>query len=313
MSSSLLPACVLELRWLGARTAELSHPALPTPMLYLEIAACVRLAPVADGGDAIAEAAFGKLTQQLMLCNAELIGNAELIHCVRSCPMPMLPTDLPRQVLPPLLPAVAGGGGGWMKSAVDLFARNGLLALDGAMGAVALKQLRTSVLPEFERRRLALHARMRMRPQQLQYREIARRDDMRYDCALEVHDDGGGPEGEEGPRDGVPAADRCGWRELAERGAWLPLVRELLGDDGGCVLWRCGVVVSLPGAGEQYWHSDCGHQPGAATASWASLDAGVPPHEAAAPPHAICVFLPLVDLDASNGCVSCHQSVGRGL
>lgn len=110
------------------------------------------------------------------------------------------------------------------------------------------------------------------------FAEIMQRDPLRYDCRLSVEGSG------------------CElWASVARAGPWVPLAERLLGGD--CRVAGCGVVTSLPGCGEQYWHSDGGHLAGAVT-GWEGLH---DPAAAAAPPYAICVFVPLVDLTAMNG------------
>uniref|UniRef100_A0A7S1RZD9 Fe2OG dioxygenase domain-containing protein n=1 Tax=Alexandrium catenella TaxID=2925 RepID=A0A7S1RZD9_ALECA len=76
--------------------------------------------------------------------------------------------------------------------------------------------------------------------------------------------------------------------ELAEAGAWMSVVREYLGDSA--VLLFSGVVLALGNldgsdAQGQAWHSDGGHL-------YEHVDL---------PCHCLNVFVPLVDLDASNG------------
>jgi ectoine hydroxylase-related dioxygenase (phytanoyl-CoA dioxygenase family) len=55
---------------------------------------------------------------------------------------------------------------------------------------------------------------------------------------------------------------------------------------------KCGCVLSLPSCGMQYWHSDGIHR-----GKSADFDSN-----SAAPTHALCVFVPLVDLTESTGC-----------
>ena len=119
------------------------------------------------------------------------------------------------------------------------------------------------------------------------------RDPNRYDCQLS------GTLSLQGPAD--PAAPA--WEALARDGPWLPLVRRLLERDGQTMrVYRCGCVVSLPGAGEQYWHSDGAHQgPGAGWPPAEAADRCGWAEAAAAPPHNLCVFVPLVDLTHTNG------------
>jgi ectoine hydroxylase-related dioxygenase (phytanoyl-CoA dioxygenase family) len=57
---------------------------------------------------------------------------------------------------------------------------------------------------------------------------------------------------------------------------------------------KVGCVVSLPGAGEQYWHSDGAHAAAVDVDSGSAIDMD--------PPAALCVFVPLVDLTDETGC-----------
>lgn len=72
---------------------------------------------------------------------------------------------------------------------------------------------------------------------------------------------------------------------LREKAPWLPLVRALLGKD--CVCVHSGVMLSMPGSKTQFWHQDGPH-----------LNRNRLVH---LPPHAINIFVPLVDLTARNG------------
>ena len=58
------------------------------------------------------------------------------------------------------------------------------------------------------------------------------------------------------------------------------------------------VVYSRPGAGAQGWHADGDHAKGAADAGWSFDDDH---HNHLAPPYAVCLFLPLVDLNDTVG------------
>ena len=96
------------------------------------------------------------------------------------------------------------------------------------------------------------------------------------------------------PRALLSANGTDGISLLSRDATWYPLVESLLGGD--CVVKSCGVVVAMPGCSTQYWHSDGGHVGKAA--QWEDVEE---PTRAAAAPHAICVFVPLVDLSRENG------------
>jgi hypothetical protein len=76
--------------------------------------------------------------------------------------------------------------------------------------------------------------------------------------------------------------------QAAQCGAWVPIIRALLGNDFRCM---ASVVYSRPGADAQDWHTDGAHM--GPSAGWDGADAP--------PPYAICVFLALIDLDPTVG------------
>ena len=64
---------------------------------------------------------------------------------------------------------------------------------------------------------------------------------------------------------------------------WLPLIKKILGQDA--CLRHAGVIMAMPNAVAQKWHSDGDH-----------IDEDI-----VLPPHALNVFVPLVKCDVSNG------------
>ena len=70
---------------------------------------------------------------------------------------------------------------------------------------------------------------------------------------------------------------------------WIPIVARLLGSSFNRAV---SVVYSDPGAPDQPWHADGQHL---------GPDAGWAPDGVPSPPYALCVFVPLVDLDATVG------------
>eukprot|EP01051_Picozoa_sp_SAG22_P032079 SAG22_NODE_13342_length_410_cov_0.594855_1_plen_121_part_01 len=75
---------------------------------------------------------------------------------------------------------------------------------------------------------------------------------------------------------------------LGENPSWLPLVRQILGNDSVC-LWQ-GVVLSKPGCASQREHAD--GPPLFRGKTFVQL-----------PPHCLTVFVPLVDLSSSSSTV----------
>ena len=80
--------------------------------------------------------------------------------------------------------------------------------------------------------------------------------------------------------------------DALDLGAIWPHVRTALGEDA--VLRRRGLVVGLPGASDQAYHADAPRVP---PEVWAEHEAKSPTQ----PPHSLVVFLPLCDLDETNG------------
>ena len=72
------------------------------------------------------------------------------------------------------------------------------------------------------------------------------------------------------------------WAPLSNA-KWLPLIKKILGQDA--CLRHAGVIMAMPNAVAQKWHSDGDH-----------IDDDV-----VLPPHALNVFVPLVPCDVSNG------------
>ena len=76
--------------------------------------------------------------------------------------------------------------------------------------------------------------------------------------------------------------NRSAWAPLSNA-KWLPLIKKILGQDA--CLRHAGVIMAMPNAVAQKWHSDGDH-----------IDDDV-----VLPPHALNVFVPLVPCDVSNG------------
>jgi ectoine hydroxylase-related dioxygenase (phytanoyl-CoA dioxygenase family) len=119
------------------------------------------------------------------------------------------------------------------------------------------------------------------------YREIMQRDPNRFDFRLDL------PVPGDNNDDNNSNSGPC-WKALEEKGAWMSLIRSALGID--VVRVKCGCVLSLPGADEQYWHSDGVHVGPAL-----SIRRTRTTETAASPPHALCVFVPLLPLTAETG------------
>lgn len=90
----------------------------------------------------------------------------------------------------------------------------------------------------------------------------------------------------------------------------LPMAKVILGETSGGLDFDLSVVYSKPGAPDQGWHADGEHQKGAADIGW-NVN-GWKTH--LAEPYALCLFIPLIDLDDETGFTqfwpASHQSRG---
>ncbi|GKY92988.1 hypothetical protein MPSEU_000267400 [Mayamaea pseudoterrestris] len=165
--------------------------------------------------------------------------------------------DTPIPLLPTELP---------MNANAETFRQYGLVGIKDAINISHVDELYELAVSTFEK----LYALLQTKPKQ-HYKEIMRRDNNRFDFRMDL------------------ASGDDQWKKFEAAGKWKPLVKELLGEN--CSLVKCGCVLSLPGAGMQYYHSDGVH-----VGASASFDL-----EEAAPTHALCVFVPLIDLNRSVG------------
>jgi hypothetical protein len=184
--------------------------------------------------------------------------------------------DTPIPVLPTALPKADD-----ISTAKAMFDTYGLVSVHHAIQMADLLELEHYAMNEFERLYGGL---LRRKDQKKHFKEIMGRDDHRFDFRLDcgekcVTDD------DDDEHTTTP------WKRLGQTdGGWIPYVRTLLGDD--FTLLRCGCVLSLPGAGVQYWHSDGVH---------VGMSSTMDDSDSAAPVHALCVFCPLIDLNETVG------------
>ena len=221
--------------WTHHRIAKLHHPQLKDPLEYLEISCKIASHEVADE------------IVQLLLQNTSVVGNAEVLLILDDTPIPVMPTDLPKDA-----------------SAVT-FQKYGLVGMKQAVDDV--EGLRDYALQEFQRLYAAMSTH---RSKKKHFKEIMVRDNYRFDFRLDLDANGL-------------------WRDYEEKGRWKDLVEDILGPSYRLV--KCGCVLSLPSCGMQYWHSDGIHQ--GMSADFGSSEA--------APTHALCVFVPLINLSESTG------------
>ena len=150
----------------------------------------------------------------------------------------------------------------------DTFHQYGLVGMKEAMDDV--DGLYQHAMQEFERLYDALQ---KHGPTKKHFAEIMARDHFRFDFRLDL----------DPTNNGV-------WRKYEETGRWKTLVNAILGPTNRLV--KCGCVLSLPSCGMQYWHSDGVHK--GQSADFDSHDAALT--------HALCVFVPLINLTEETGC-----------
>lgn len=197
-------------------------------------------------------------------------------------------------------------------TAADLVRAAGLAVAAEALDARAVERALLAVNRRIAKAERALRE---MRPSVnvgadvFAFREMGSRGGERFDLLF--------PKGRD-PADRTDDADRedededaAFVRELAMTAPWTrTLVEPLLGSNdagsGGGASWRCdvSVVYSRPGATNQDWHCDGRHLAGAARADFDG--------DGLAPPYAICVFCPLVDLNADVGFTQFWAGSHRG-
>jgi ectoine hydroxylase-related dioxygenase (phytanoyl-CoA dioxygenase family) len=267
--SQLLEACQAvaasedyALTWTHHRESSLIHPALHDPLRFLEISGKLNL----DDKENLPTTTIDELCQHLATalednCPA-IIGSAELLLVLDDTPIPLC---CPSAV--PMIHTVESQIE--VETAKSTFNQYGLVGLTDAVDNV--DDLYSLALETFERLYAALQLKANSNNHTKHFREIMQRDDNRFDFRLDLSDN-----------DAV-------WKDVERSGRWKTLVAAILGDDYSLV--KCGCVLSLPGAGMQYYHSDGVHIGQAAT-----FDS-----EEAAPTHALCVFVPLIDLNHQVG------------
>ena len=197
-------------------------------------------------------------------------------------------------------------------TAADLVRAAGLAVAAEALDARAVERALLAVNRRIAKAERALRE---MRPSVnvgadvFAFREMGSRGGERFDLLF--------PKGRD-PADRTDDADRedededaAFVRELAMTAPWTrTLVEPLLGSNdagsGGGASWRCdvSVVYSRPGAAHQDWHCDGRHLAGAARADFDG--------DGLAPPYALCVFCPLVDLNADVGFTQFWAGSHRG-
>jgi ectoine hydroxylase-related dioxygenase (phytanoyl-CoA dioxygenase family) len=265
------------LSWTHNRVAEMIHPQLPAhhPLEYLEISGVLRHRQFADvalsssvkittSSTDDAEAKCEEIVQQLLILQPVVI--------------PVLPTHLPVVDMARCGPFLSSSSHLAAVAALETF---GVVSLANAVDEDdddELLELENTAMDTFERLFTAL---LQRKDGTRHFKEIMARDANRFDFRLDC-----------GEQENDCNNWAC-WRRLGKTsGKWIPVVHELLGED--CLLIKCGCVLSLPGTGVQYWHSDGVHL-GASLSLLNEADTAV------SPVHALCVFLPLVSLDENTG------------
>jgi Phytanoyl-CoA dioxygenase (PhyH) len=255
-----------QVEWRFRRTCSLQHPQLDRPLQYLEVSGMVSN-----------EASCRDVVNALLRLD-QMVGNAELVMCLPGTEIPLMPVELP---VDGSLESLEACGVVGISNAVP---NNNS---DDSDDSDLLKEVLDYAVRRFE----ALYEKLASSSASSQssvrrYREIMQRDFNRFDFRLDLPVPGDGGSNDDG--DGAPC-----WKTLEERGAWMPLIRSALGSNDDVVRVKCGCVLSLPGAREQYWHSDGVHVGPARSLGRTT--------ETVHPPHAICVFVPLLPLTAETG------------
>ena len=115
------------------------------------------------------------------------------------------------------------------------------------------------------------------------FREIASRSKHRFDLLIENDTD----------------LYQLVWNQVLGNDSEVPsLLQTLFHDDHTEWEMDLSVVYSKPGANHQGWHADGGHIEGDSDTSW---DESISNPTKLAAPYAICLFVPLVDLDHTLG------------
>lgn len=153
-----------------------------------------------------------------------------------------------------------------MDSAFETFQQYGLVGMKHAFDIDDVDSLYDYAIQEFER----LYQALKKHDNKKHFSEIMARDQHRFDFRLDLDPNGM-------------------WRDYEQRGRWKDLVNDVLGSSHKLV--KCGCVLSLPSCGMQYWHSDGVH-----IGESADFES-----DSAASTHALCVFVPLVDLTELTG------------
>lgn len=177
---------------------------------------------------------------------------------------------------------------------MDLLLKVGFLAMPRAIDEVALAQVQTAVSARIAAAEAILSKdfpEIDLGTTLFAFQEMSSRGRQRFDLLFE-----------EGRSDDGSATIFS----LARRGPWVEMIRAALGRKVDAATdaegqgqgakeqgLRCqvSVVYSRPGADAQDWHSDGDHR--GATSGWHG--------EQASRPYALCVFVPLVDLDSLVG------------
>jgi hypothetical protein len=259
--------------WTHHRVVSLVHPQLPEPLEYLEISAQLRV-PDEEGAASSSLESICETIVQALLQRTSVVGNAELLLVLEDTPIPLVDIQIPFASYDSTTEQDSD-----TPSAKDTFDKYGLVSLSQQNEKleeqeVNVVDLHAYALQEFERLYKALQIKIQQSQQHTKkqhFREIMARDDYRFDFRLDL--------------------DPTGlWKDFEEQGRWKGAVKDILGPSFQLV--KCGCVLSLPSCGMQYWHSDGIHQ--GASASFDSNDT-------AAPAHALCVFVPLIDLTEETG------------
>mmetsp|Transcript_4932 Transcript_4932/g.7122 ORF Transcript_4932/g.7122 Transcript_4932/m.7122 type:complete len:419 (-) Transcript_4932:135-1391(-) len=289
LESLPIPEVIQSLEWTHYRTCHLNHPQLTEPLPFVEISCRIRLlkrgdSNIVDACDHVAKRLMGEDDDNASSSDNP-IGNAEVVHILEGTPIPLLPIALP----------VLDGGN--ETSAAEYFNEFGLVGLSNVVTEDEIFALKGEALKRFEVLSDAMgkHMKNNNNKKIAHFREIMQRDVNRFDFRL---DDVGstGPNNvaidtftREGNEERKELEAIYSWQKLGRYGGWMKAIGKILGNEFSLI--RCGCVLSLHGTETQFWHSDGVH-----VGKSASFD-----DDNADPAHAVCVFVPLLDLDEETG------------
>jgi len=241
---------------------------------FLEIC-CSLESPIEEARSVVAELLLG-LLEQFCRFNSNLpLKSAQVLLLSTATRLPLM--SLPNGIASLDVPFESWGTGCGLERATTLFEHAGMYCISDAISSQDVRTLRSLVVDRIR------DAEQSLRNEgtdigcgDIHYAEICSRGKLRWDLLLHAA----------GERQGVGDVngdERFAVLEhIARYGVWVPAVEQALGK----VKWQASVVCSRPGAPAGRWHTDGPH-------SRFTFEEGE-----SGPVYAVCVFIPLVQLEA---------------